>query len=53
MGRSEELGTELRNVYKYTKDYSGSDDIQFLEEDIFITKVPLIPDAQKIAWIQY
>lgn len=38
MGRSEEL-----NVYKYSKDYSGSDDIQFIEEDIFITKVPLIP----------
>jgi len=45
MGRSEELGTGLRNVYKYTKDYSGSDNIQFLEEDIFITRVPLVPDV--------
>lgn len=35
IGRSEELGTGVRNVYKYSKAYSGSDDIQFLEEDIF------------------
>jgi len=42
MGRSEELGTDLRNVYKYSKEYSGSDDLQFIEQDIFINKVPLI-----------
>jgi ATP-dependent DNA helicase RecG len=41
MGRSEELGTGVRKVYKYSKEYSGSDDIEFLEEDIFTTKVPL------------
>ena len=41
MGRSEELGTGIRKVYKYSKEYSGSDDIEFLEEDVFITKVPL------------
>jgi ATP-dependent DNA helicase RecG len=41
MGRSEELGTGIRNVYKYSKAYSGSDKIVFSEEDIFISKVPL------------
>jgi len=41
MGRSEELGTGLRNVYKYSKIYSGSDNIVFLEEDIFKAIIPL------------
>ncbi len=41
MGRSEELGTGVRKVYKYSKAYSGSNEIEFLEQDIFITKVPL------------
>ena len=41
MGRSEELGTGIRNVYKYSRAYSGSDKIVFSEEDIFISKVPL------------
>ena len=48
IGRSEELGTGVRNVYKYSKAYSGSEDIQFLEEDIFITKVPLIPKTTDV-----
>lgn len=42
MGRSEELGTGLRNVYKYSKEYSGNGDVEFLEEDVFISRVPLI-----------
>ena len=41
MGRSEELGTGVINVYKYSKAYSGSDEIVFREDDIFITRVPL------------
>jgi len=41
MGRSEELGTGIRNVFKYTHLYSGSDKITFNEEDIFITTVPI------------
>jgi ATP-dependent DNA helicase RecG len=41
MGRSEELGTGIRNVYKYTKFYSGEDSIDFEEQDIFISQVPL------------
>ena len=47
MGRSEELGTGIRNVYKYSKAYSGSDKIVFSEEDVFISKVPLqSPDLE-------
>lgn len=41
MGRSEELCTGIRNVFKYSKAYSGSDQIVFSEEDIFISKVPI------------
>lgn len=41
MGRSEELGTGIRKVYKYSKVYSGSEEIKFIEHDTFITKVPL------------
>jgi len=41
IGHSEELGTGISKVYKYSKPYSGSDKIVFNEEDIFITEVPL------------
>ncbi len=41
MGRSEELGTGVKNVFKYSKVYSGSDHIVFEENDVFIAKVPL------------
>ena len=41
IGRSEELGTGIRNVYRYTPLYSGSDKIVFQEEDVFVTTVPL------------
>ena len=46
IGRSEELGTGLRNVFKYSKAYSGSDKVSFLEEDIFVVKVPLVSNDQ-------
>mgnify|MGYP006278657373 CR=1 FL=1 len=41
IGRSEELGKGLKNVFKYSKAYSGSDEILFQEDDVFTTKVPL------------
>ncbi len=41
MGRSEELGTGIKNVYRYSMAYSGSDDIIFQEDDVFTTKIPL------------
>ena len=48
MGRSEELGTGLRNVFKFIKAYSGSNNIQFMEEDIFMVSVPLLVDVPDI-----
>jgi ATP-dependent DNA helicase RecG len=41
MGRSEELGTGLRNVYKFSQAYSGSNDIVFREENIFHVIIPI------------
>jgi len=35
------LGTGIRKVYKYAKAYAGSANISFMEEDVFVTKVPL------------
>jgi len=40
MGREETLVIGIRKVYKYAKDHAGSDKIEFLEQDVFITKVP-------------
>ena len=41
MGRSEELGTGVRNVFRYNKIYSGTDNNTFVEDDVFITTVTL------------
>ena len=41
IGRSEELGTGVRNVYKYAKAYSGEEYIDFEEKDVFVTQVSL------------
>ena len=41
MGRTEELGTGIRNVFKYSQFYSGNNHIVFKEEDVFISIVPL------------
>ncbi len=41
MGRSEELGTGVQNVFRYNKLYSNVNKNEFIEDDIFITTVPL------------
>lgn len=41
MGRSEELGTGIKNVFRYNKIYSNTEDNDFIEEDIFNTTIPL------------
>lgn len=41
MGHSEELGTGIRNVYQYIEQYSGSRNVDFSEQDVFIVRVPL------------
>lgn len=40
IGLADELGSEMRNTYKYTKMYSGGVP-QFVEGDIFRTVIPL------------
>lgn len=41
MGRSEKLGTGVQNVFRYNKIYSNVDKNKFIENDIFVTTVPL------------
>ena len=40
IGLADELGSGMRNVYKYTKMYSGGEP-QFLEGDVFRITIPL------------
>ena len=41
IGHCEELGTGIRNIYKYTKSYSNNDNVIFKEDDIFVAEIPL------------
>ena len=41
---ADELGSGMRNTYKYTKLYSGGEP-QFIEGDLFRTIIPLKPVA--------
>lgn len=40
IGLADELGSGMRNTYKYTKLYSGAEP-QFIEGDVFRTVIPL------------
>ena len=44
IGLADELGSGMRNTYKYTKLYSGGTP-EFIEGDVFRTVVPLTPIA--------
>ncbi len=44
IGRADELGSGVRNLYKYTSLYSQSEPMLF-EDDIFKTEVPLVTDV--------
>jgi len=44
IGRVEELGSGVRNIYKYNKIYSGAAP-EFMEGDVFRTMIPLKPQA--------
>ena len=44
IGRADELGSGVRNLFKYCKFYSGRIP-QLIEEDIFKTIIPLTPQA--------
>ena len=41
IGRADELGSGVRNLYKYTKMYSGDEPMLF-EDDVFRTEIPLL-----------
>jgi ATP-dependent DNA helicase RecG len=41
IGRADELGSGVRNLYKYTKIYSGRADPQLIEGDIFRICIPV------------
>lgn len=45
IGRADELGSGVRNLYKYTRIYSGGAEPQLLEGDIFKVIVPVTPQA--------
>lgn len=44
IGWVDELGSGVRNIYRYNKIYSGADP-QFIEGDVFKTIIPLTPQA--------
>ena len=44
IGLADELGSGMRNTYKYTKLYSGGTP-EFIEGDVFRTVIPLAPIA--------
>ena len=39
IGLADELGSDMRNIYKYTRLYSGGTP-EFIEDDVFRTIVP-------------
>lgn len=43
IGRADKMGSGIRNLYKYTKIYSGGEP-QLIEGDIFKTIIPMMPD---------
>jgi ATP-dependent DNA helicase RecG len=45
IGWVDELGSGVRNIYKYNKIYSGADP-EFIEGDVFKTIIPLTPQAE-------
>lgn len=47
MGRSDTLGSGVRNLYKYTPIYSGGGDPELYEADVFKIAIPLTQKAVK------
>jgi len=45
IGRADELGSGVRNLFKYCRHYSGGKIPELIEEDIFKCIVPLTPEA--------
>lgn len=51
IGWAEELGSGIRNTYKYCKFYSGADPV-FIEDDVFKTIIPLTLKGSDQATLQ-
>jgi ATP-dependent DNA helicase RecG len=47
IGRADQLGSGVRNLYKFTKIYSGSEPALF-EGDVFKTTVPLVEEQDRL-----
>jgi len=47
IGRADELGSGVRNIFKYTPIYSKGGEPQLIEEDIFKIIIPLVPDVTR------
>ena len=45
IGGADELGSGVRNLFKYCRHYTGGKDPELIEEDIFKCIVPLSPEA--------
>ena len=45
IGRADELGSGVRNLFKYCRHYSGGKMPELIEEDIFKCIVPLTPQV--------
>ena len=50
IGRADELGSGVRNIFKYTPLYSKGATPEIIEEDIFKIIVPLVPQEDKTAF---
>ena len=48
IGRADELGSGVRNIFKYTPVYSKGGQPQLIEEDIFKIIIPLVPEIEQI-----
>ena len=44
IGRADELGSGVRNLYRYTRIYTGGAEPELIEGDVFKTIVPLVGD---------
>ena len=45
IGRADELGSGVKNIFKYTPIYSKGGIPQLIEKDVFKIIIPLVPDA--------
>lgn len=47
MGRSDTIGSGVKNLYKYTPIYSGGGNPELYEADVFRISIPLTKEAVK------